>query len=238
MDALPFFMFRSGVSMTHQASSRQQNQLKMNVAEAALAYLDDHALIGVGSGSTVQYFIEALSRVAHRIDGCVAASCTTAACLKRYGIPVIDLSIAEPLGLYVDGADEVTSRREMIKGGGGALTREKIIATSARTFLCLVDQSKLVTHLGHFPVAVEVVPLARSLVGRALVQLGGDPIYREHFVTDNGNIILDVHHLDLSEPWAMERAINELPGVVENGIFAKRLADRVLVASEKGVAVL
>ena len=217
---------------------RRKEQLKAKVAEAALAYLSDYSIIGVGSGSTVNYFIDALARVKHRIDGCVASSYATASRLKKAGIAVIDLPAAEPLGLYVDGADEVTLRRDMIKGGGGALTREKIIATASHAFICLVDESKLVSHLGRFPVAVEVIPLARSLVGRELVKLGGDPVYREHYVTDNGNIILDVFNLDLADPLAMENAINLITGVVENGVFAKRLADRVLVAREDGIVVL
>ena len=224
--------------MVQDGLSRRKEQLKVNVAEAALAYLDDYSIIGVGSGSTINCFIDALASVKHRLDGCVASSRATALRLRSVGIPVVDLSIAEPLELYVDGADEVTVRRDMIKGGGGALTREKIIATAAREFLCLVDESKLVQHLGKCPVAVEVIPLARSLVGRELVKLGGNPVYREHCVTDNGNIILDVSFLDLIDPLLMEQTINQIPGVVENGVFAKRLADRVLVACEDGIVVL
>ena len=224
--------------MAQQISNQHQEQLKINVAQAALAYLRDYSIIGVGSGSTVNYFIDALAGVKHRLDGCVAGSLATAARLRRAGIPVIELSMADPLALYIDGADEVTARHDMIKGGGGALTREKIIATAAREFICLVDESKVVSRLGQFPIAVEVIPLARSLVGRELVKLGGDPMYREQVVTDNGNIILDVFSLDLSDPVAMENAINQIPGVVENGLFARRLADRVLVAREGDVVIL
>lgn len=224
--------------MADRKQNKHQEQLKENVAQAALAYLEDHAIIGVGSGSTVNYFIDALADVRHRIDGCVAASVATAQRLKHAGIPVIELSVAEPLGLYIDGADEITSARCMIKGGGGALTREKIIATVAKSFLCLVDESKVVQRLGQFPIAVEVIPLARSLVGRELVKLGGDPAYREHYMTDNGNIILDVYSLDLTDPLAIEHAINQIPGVVENGVFARRTADRVLIAGDAGITVL
>lgn len=211
--------------------------LKQQVAEAALQHLDDVTTIGIGTGSTITYFIQALTRIKHQIDGCVASSVATEQQLKAAGLPVISLSVADPLALYIDGADEVTSQRSMIKGGGGALTREKIIANAASKFICLVDESKLVRRLGAFPVAVEVLPMARSLVARALVKLGGDPIYREGFVTDNGNHILDVHNLNLDKPIAMEEAIQLIPGVVENGIFAKRPADKVLIARAHGIEV-
>ncbi|MDF1827152.1 MAG: ribose-5-phosphate isomerase RpiA [Legionellaceae bacterium] len=212
-------------------------QLKQQVAEAALQYLDDVTTLGVGTGSTITYFIQALARIKHRIDGCVASSMATEQQLKAVGLPVISLAVADPLALYIDGADEVTAHRSMIKGGGGALTREKIIANAASKFIGLVDESKLVRRLGAFPVAVEVVPMARSLVARALVKLGGDPIYRPGFITDNGNHILDVHNLNLDEPMAMEEAIKLIPGVVENGIFAKRPADQVIIARAHGVEV-
>jgi ribose 5-phosphate isomerase A len=211
--------------------------LKKRIADEALKHLDDVTTLGVGTGSTVNYFIEALAGIKHRIDGCVASSEATKAKLREVGLPVIELAVADPLALYVDGADEVTQHRSMIKGGGGALTREKIMANAASKFLCLVDESKLVRRLGAFPVAVEVIPMARSLAARALVKLGGDPIYREGFVTDNGNYILDVHHLNLDEPMAMEEAIQLIPGVVDNGIFAKRPADKVLVARAHGVEI-
>jgi ribose 5-phosphate isomerase A len=213
------------------------SELKKQVAEAALAHLDDVNILGIGTGSTMAYFIEALASKKHQIEGCVASSKATALALREAGLPVIDLAIADPLVLYIDGADEVTQHKSMIKGGGGALTHEKIIATAARKFICLVDESKVVRRLGAFPVAVEVLPMARSLVARALVKLGGDPVYREGFVTDSGNYILDVFNLNLDEPMAMESAIKLLPGVVENGIFAKRAADTVLVARASGVDV-
>ncbi|MDF1683725.1 MAG: ribose-5-phosphate isomerase RpiA [Legionellaceae bacterium] len=212
-------------------------QLKQQVAEAALDHLDDVTTLGVGTGSTMTYFIRALARIKHRIDGCVASSIATEQQLRAAGLPVIKLAVAEPLALYVDGADEVTQHRSMIKGGGGALTREKIVANAASKFLCLVDESKLVRRLGAFPVAVEVIPMARSLAARALVKLGGDPVYREGFITDNGNHILDVHNLNLDEPMAMEDAIQLIPGVVDNGIFAKRPADKVIIARANGVEI-
>ena len=207
------------------------------MADAALDHLDDVTTLGIGTGSTITYFIEALAGIKHRIDGCVASSEATKAKLRAVGLPVIELAVADPLALYIDGADEVTQHKSMIKGGGGALTREKIIANASKKFICLVDESKLVGRLGAFPVAVEVIPMARSLAARALVKLGGDPIYRHGFVTDNGNVILDVHNLNLNEPMAMEEAIQLIPGVVDNGIFAKRPADKVLVARAHGVDV-
>jgi ribose 5-phosphate isomerase A len=212
-------------------------QLKQHVAEAALEHLDDVTTLGIGTGSTITYFIQALARIKNRMDGCVASSIATEQQLKAVGLPVISLAVADPLALYIDGADEVTAHRSMIKGGGGALTREKIIANAASKFICLVDESKLVRRLGAFPVAVEVLPMAGSLVARALVKLGGDPIYRQGFVTDNGNHILDVYNLNLNEPMAMEEAIKLIPGVVENGIFAKRSADQVIIARAHGIEV-
>jgi ribose 5-phosphate isomerase A len=209
--------------------------LKAKAAKAALAYLDDNMIIGVGTGSTVNYFIDELAAIKHRIDACVPSSKITETRLRAAGIPIIDLNAASDLPIFVDGADEVNARHEMIKGGGGALTREKIIATAARQFICIVDESKVVKHLGDFPVAVEVIPMARSFVARELVKLGGDPEYREGFITDNGNIILRVYNLKITAAAALEEAIKLIPGVVENGLFAKRLADKVLVASEAGV---
>ncbi len=207
------------------------SELKANVAKAALAYIDDNMIVGVGTGSTVNYFIDALATIKHRIDACVASSKVTESRLRALGLPVIDLNVADEVAIYIDGADEVNSRCEMIKGGGGALTREKIIATVARKFICIVDEKKLVHNLGAFPIAIEVLPMARSLAARELVHLGGNPQYREGFITDNGNIILDVFGFNLDAPKSLEDAINIIPGVVENGLFAKRMADVVLVAS-------
>jgi len=214
------------------------NDLKAKAAIAALAYLDDATIIGVGTGSTVNYFIEELAAIKHRIEACVASSTATEARLRALNIPVIDLNVAGDLPIYIDGADEVNARGEMIKGGGGALTREKIVASVARQFICIVDETKLVQQLGGFPVAVEVLPIARSFVARELVKLGGDPQYRTGFVTDNGNIILDVFNFNIDSLVALENAINIIPGVVENGLFGKRLADKVLVAGPAGVKVI
>lgn len=214
------------------------NALKAQAAKAALAYLDDNVIVGVGTGSTVNYFIDELATIKHRIDACVASSKATKSRLHAVGIPVIDLNAAGDLPVYVDGADEVNEAHEMIKGGGGALTGEKIIASVARQFICIVDESKLVKCLGSFPIAVEVIPMARSFVAREIVKLGGDPEYREGFISDLGNIILDIYNLEVTKAIALEEAINRIPGVVENGLFARRLADKVLVGTEKGVNIL
>ncbi|HAT1595916.1 TPA: ribose-5-phosphate isomerase RpiA [Legionella pneumophila] len=211
------------------------SELKIKAAKAAIAYIEDDMVIGVGTGSTVNFFIKELAAIKHKIEACVASSKATEALLRAEGIPVIDLNSVQDLPVYVDGADEVNERGEMIKGGGGALTREKIVANVATQFICIVDESKVVKRLGEFPVAVEVIPMARSFVARQIVKLGGDPEYREGFVTDNGNIILDVFNLNFSTPMALEDSLNVIPGVVENGVFAKRLADKVLVASASGV---
>lgn len=210
------------------------SELKIKAAKAAIAYIEDDMVIGVGTGSTVNFFIKELAAIKHKIEACVASSKATEALLRAEGIPVIDLNSVQDLPIYVDGADEVNERGEMIKGGG-ALTREKIVANVATQFICIVDESKVVKRLGEFPVAVEVIPMARSFVARQIVKLGGDPEYREGFVTDNGNIILDVFNLNFSTPMALEDSLNVIPGVVENGVFAKRLADKVLVASASGV---
>ncbi|CAM2733683.1 ribose 5-phosphate isomerase, constitutive [Legionella steigerwaltii] len=211
------------------------SELKMKAAKAALQFIEDDMVVGVGTGSTVNFFIKELATIKHKIDACVSSSKATEALLRKEGIPVIDLNSVQDLPIYIDGADEVTEHGEMIKGGGGAHTREKIVAQMAEQFICIVDDSKLVKHLGRFPVAVEVIPLARSMVARQLVKLGGDPEYREGFVTDNGNIILDVFNLTINEPMEMEDLINRITGVVENGIFAHRAADVVLLASQDGV---
>lgn len=211
---------------------------KKAAAEAALSYIQDDMIIGVGSGTTVDYFIEALKSVKGRIEGAVASSVATANKLKALSIPVMDLNSVGDLPLYVDGADEITPSKQMIKGGGGALTREKIIATVAKKFVCIADGSKLVDLLGQFPVAVEVIPMARSYVARQIVQLGGDPVYRENYITDNGNIILDVYNLKILEPTALEDKLKSIVGVVENGIFGHRRADVLLLATDDGVKKL
>jgi len=204
---------------------------KKAAAQAALDFLEEGMVIGVGSGSTVDFFISALQSVKGKLDGAVASSVATANKLKALSIPVLDLNAAGELPLYIDGADEINAVKQMIKGGGGALTREKIIATVAKKFICIADESKYVGLLGDFPVAVEVLPMARSYVGRQIVQLGGDPVYREGFVTDNGNVILDVYNLKLLEPRVLEDKLKAIVGVVENGIFARRTADVLLLGS-------
>ena len=214
---------------------KSELNLKINVAKAALTYIDDDMIIGVGTGSTVNCFIDELAKIKHRIDACVASSNATEKKLRDAGIPVIALNAASSVPIYIDGADEVNARCEMIKGGGGALTREKILACASTQFICLVDESKLVKRLGQFPVAVEVIPMARSYVARELVKLGGSPQYREGFLTDNGNIILDVYNLDIQVPATLEDAINQITGVVENGLFARRQADLVIIAEQGGL---
>mgnify|MGYP003308436300 FL=1 len=206
-----------------------QDALKKQVAEAALRFVPEGEIIGVGTGSTANFFIDGLATLKDRIKGAVASSEATAERLKQHGIEVFSLNDVGNLSVYVDGADEVNSHREMIKGGGGALTREKIVAAAAREFICIVDASKQVKRLGAFPLPVEVIPMARSYVARKLVALGGQPEYREGFVTDNGNIILDVHNLDITNPIELETTLNNIVGVVTNGMFAKRPAVVVLV---------
>jgi ribose 5-phosphate isomerase A len=208
---------------------------KKAAAQAALEFIQNDMIIGVGTGSTVDHFIAALTAVKQKIEGAVASSVATANKLKALSIPLLDLNSVDGLSLYVDGADEITPAKQMIKGGGGALTREKIIATVAKKFVCIADESKLVDLLGEFPVSVEVIPMARSYVARQIVQLGGDPVYREGFVTDNGNSILDVFNLKLLEPKVMEDKLKNIVGVVENGIFARRTADVLLLGTEKGI---
>ena len=212
-----------------------QDALKKQVAEAALRFVPEGEIIGVGTGSTANFFIDGLASLKDRIKGAVASSDATAERLKQHGIEVVSLNDAGSLSVYVDGADEVNSHREMIKGGGGALTREKIVAAAAREFICIVDASKQVKRLGAFPLPVEVIPMARSYVARKLVALGGQPEYREGFVTDNGNIILDVHNLDITNPIELETTLNNIVGVVTNGLFAKRPADVVLVGENGSV---
>ena len=211
-----------------------QDVLKKQVAEAALRFVPEGDIIGVGTGSTANFFIDALATLKDRIKGTVASSEATAERLKQHGIEVFSLNDVGSLSVYVDGADEVNQHREMIKGGGGALTREKIVAAMAKEFICIVDGSKQVNRLGAFPLPIEVIPMARSYVARKLVALGGQPQYREGFLTDNGNIILDVHNLDISNPIELETTLNNIVGVVTNGLFAKRPADIVLVGEKSG----
>jgi ribose 5-phosphate isomerase A len=211
-----------------------QDELKERVAREALKYVQD-PVIGVGSGSTVFKFIEVLSSIKGRLDGAVAASEASAERLRKHGIRVLDLNSVDELPVYVDGADEVTEHLHMIKGGGGALTREKITAAVARRFVCICDGSKLVPVLGRFPLPVEVIPMARSYVAREIVKLGGHPRLREGFTTDNGNLILDCHGMTLLDPPKLEAEMNQIAGVVTNGIFARRPADVLLLGEASGV---
>lgn len=215
-----------------------QTRKKQAVAEAALAYVEDNMIVGVGTGSTANFFIDGLATLAARIDATVASSEASAERLRGYGIPVLDLNAAGRPAIYVDGADESTRHRHLVKGGGGALTREKIVAQASEKFVCIVDDSKIVPRLGAFPLPVEVIPMARSLVAREVVSLGGRPEWREGFVTDNGNVILDVHDLAIDDPVALEETLNQLPGVVTNGLFARRPADVLLVATDDGVETI
>ena len=206
-----------------------QNEGKRRSGEKAAEYVTDGSIVGVGTGSTVAFFIEALGKMKHRIEGAVSSSEQSTRLLKALGIPVLDLNATGPLALYVDGADECDPHGRLIKGGGAALTREKIIAEACKQFVCIIDASKQVDLLGRFPVPIEVIPMARSLVARKLVEMGGQPVWREGVVTDNGNWILDVHNWRLTDPVAMERDVNQLPGVVTCGLFARRGADAVVV---------
>jgi ribose 5-phosphate isomerase A len=215
-----------------------QDQLKELVAREALKHVVEDAIVGVGSGSTVFKFIEALSSMKNRIEGAVAASEASAERLKKHGIRVFDLNSVNELPVYIDGADEVTEHLHMIKGGGGALTREKITAAVAKRFVCICDASKLVPVLGKFPLPVEVIPMARSYVARELVKMGGHPRLREGFTSDNGNAVLDCHGLTLLDPPKTEGELNQLAGVVTNGIFARRRADVLLLAEPSGVRTI
>ncbi|MEX0730501.1 MAG: ribose-5-phosphate isomerase RpiA [Aquisalimonadaceae bacterium] len=212
--------------------------LKKAAAEAAMAYVQRDEIVGVGTGSTVNFFIQALGRIKDDIPGAVSSSAASTRLLKAEGIPVLSLNEVHDLSVYVDGADEANRLLELIKGGGGALTREKILAAASRKFVCIADSSKLVGTLGGFPLPVEVIPMARSFIARKLVKLGGRPVLREGFTTDNGNVILDVHDLIINEPIKLEQTLNNIPGVVTNGLFAIRPADIVLLAEEGGVRTL
>ena len=212
-----------------------QDEKKQAVAEAALAFVQAGTIVGVGTGSTANYFIDALAGIKHTIEGSVASSEESARRLEAHGIPVMDLNSVSELSVYVDGADESTRHLCLIKGGGGALTREKIVAAVARSFVCVVDDSKLVDRLGAFPLPVEVIPMARSYVARRIVRMGGSPELREGFITDNGNVILDVHDLDILEPERIETKLDKIAGVVCNGLFARRPADVLLVGRDAGV---
>ncbi|QHJ13173.1 Ribose-5-phosphate isomerase A [Paraglaciecola mesophila] len=214
-----------------------QDDKKKAVAQAAVRYVEQGSIVGVGTGSTVNYFIEALAPIKNDIAGAVSSSEASTERLKALGIEVFDLNSVDQLSVYVDGADEITEHRHMIKGGGAALTREKIVAAVAQKFICIIDDTKNVDLLGAFPLPVEVIPMARSYVAREIVKLGGDPVYRQGVVTDNGNVILDVHNLTILNPVELERQLNNIVGVVTNGLFAMRGADVVLIGSDEGIQV-
>ena len=214
------------------------SEAKRLAGEKAIDYVEDGMVVGVGTGSTVAYFIDALGRIRDRIAGAVSSSEQSTARLKALGIEVLDANAAGPLKIYVDGADECDPHKRLIKGGGAALTREKIIAEASKTFVCIVDPSKQVPILGKFPLPVEVIPMARSLVAREILRLtGGQPVWRDGTVTDNGNVILDIHHLSIVDPVGIERELNQIPGVVSVGLFARRPADVVIVGGEPPIVL-
>ncbi len=215
-----------------------QDDMKKAAALAALEYVGSGGVIGVGTGSTANHFVDALATIKGRIDGAVASSQATAERLKKCGIPVIDLNAAGGLKLYVDGADEATRHLHLLKGGGGALTREKIVAAASEMFVCVADESKLVDVLGRFPLPVEVIPMARSYVAREIVKMGGEPVLRQGFTTDNGNVILDVHNLKILNPVELERMLNQITGTITNGLFANRPADVLILGTRTGVRTL
>jgi ribose 5-phosphate isomerase A len=215
-----------------------QDEQKRTAAQAAIQYVPIGAVIGVGTGSTANYFIDELAKIKHKIEGAVASSEATAQRLHKHGIDVLDLNTVTDLPVYVDGADEITKHLHMIKGGGGALTREKIVAAVARKFICITDQSKLVNILGSFPLPVEVIPMARSYVAREITLLGGHPALRQGFTTDNGNVILDVHGLQILNPVELETTLNQITGVVTNGLFARKGADILLLGTDTGVETI
>jgi len=215
-----------------------QDEMKKAAAEAAIEYVENGMVVGIGTGSTANHFIDLLANIKGKIDGTVASSEASAERLRGHGIPVMELNDVGSLSLYVDGADESNKYLHLIKGGGGALTREKIVAGASEKFICIADDTKLVDILGAFPLPIEVIPMARSLVARKMVAMGGSPVLREGFVTDNGNIILDVHNLQIMEPVKMETEINQIPGVVTVGIFAERPADILILGGEDGVKTL
>tara|TARA_Y100000588_G_scaffold158790_1_gene172681 strand:+ start:259 stop:912 length:654 start_codon:yes stop_codon:yes gene_type:complete len=212
-----------------------QEQKKRNAAKAAIEHINNNAVIGVGTGSTVNFFIEELAKNKGLIDGAVSSSVATENLLKQHNIPVVPLNSVIELPIYIDGADEATKNKHLIKGGGGALTREKIIAAASEQFVCIIDDTKLVPLLGNFPLPVEVVPMAQSYVAREITKLGGQPELRQNFITDNGNVILDIHNMKIENPSEIENKLNQITGVVTNGLFAKRPADVLIIASDNEV---
>lgn len=218
--------------------SMTQDDMKLAVAQAAIGHVPAGCIVGVGTGSTANFFIDELAKIKHRIEGAVASSEASAKRLQGHGIQVVSLNEAGDLEVYVDGADEITRHMHMTKGGGGALTREKIVAAASKKFVCVCDASKLVDMLGNFPLPIEVIPMARSYVARQVVALGGQPALREGFTTDNGNLILDVHGLQILNPVELEATLNNIAGVVTNGLFARRPADVLLLGTPDGVQTL
>jgi len=214
------------------------DEKKQAVAKAALKYIEDNTIVGVGTGSTVNHFINLLATIKHRIEGAVSSSNASAELLRKHHIPVLELNSVDEISVYVDGADETTRHLQLIKGGGGALTREKIVAAVSKSFVCIVDDSKLVDTLGKFPLPVEVIPMARSYVARTIARMGGKPVLRDGFVTDNGNVILDVHNLTILNPAELEMQLNQITGVVTNGLFAMRPADILLIADNESVQTI
>lgn len=212
-----------------------QDDRKREVARAAIKFIEDDTIVGVGTGSTVNFFIEELAAIKGHIEGAVSSSDASEKLLKEHGIPVVSLNSVIEIPVYVDGADESTRHRYLIKGGGGALTREKIVAAASKKFVCIIDDSKLVPMLGEFPLPVEVIPMAQSYVARQIAKLGGKPVLRDGFTTDNGNIIIDVHNLKIDNPPELEGKLNQIVGVVTNGLFARRPADIVLMAGKNGI---
>lgn len=212
-----------------------QDDKKKEVAKAAISYIEDDTIVGVGTGSTVNFFIDELAKIKGRIEGAVSSSDASEALLKQHHIPVLPLNSVLEIPIYVDGADEATKHRHLIKGGGGALTREKIVAAASKQFVCIIDDSKMVPMLGTFPLPIEVIPMAQSYVARQLAKLGGQPKLRDGFISDNGNIIIDVHNLKIDNPVSLEQKLNEIVGMVTNGLFAQRPADILLIATEEGV---
>lgn len=215
-----------------------QDEQKRAVAAAAIQYIPIGSIVGVGTGSTANYFIDELAKIKHQIEGAVASSDATAQRLKEHGVEVLDLNSITDIPVYVDGSDEITEHLHMIKGGGGALTREKIVAAVARKFICIADQSKLVEVLGNFPLPIEVIPMARSYVAREIVLLGGQPALRQGFKTDNGNVILDIHGMRIMNPVELETKLNQITGVVTNGLFALRPANVLLLGTDNGVKII
>lgn len=229
----------NGLSNTHNLEQTMtQDELKKAAAYAALDFIEPDTIVGVGTGSTVNHFIDALATIKHNIKGAVSSSEASTQKLKEFGIEVFDLNEVSYIDVYVDGADEINSDKAMIKGGGAALTREKIVAAVARKFVCIIDNTKQVRFLGEFPLPVEVIPMARSYVAREIVKLGGDPVYRDGVVTDNGNVILDVFNMKIAQPRKLEEQLNNIVGVVTNGLFAHRCADTVIIGTPNGVEIL